>query len=182
MVVPVLPAAGSLNPSDFALAAVPLMSTCSISCEVIQAAPGSSAGTRDVRRAINRVVIGVVDPLDDVGLFPDPGVRENRVGRGEILQIGLERANVNRRPVRNVFSEPERRRDFRHVIEPGDFADADAHRVARMNQSIGNGLDAAVSAVGISRRPIPRALDFARLNRSVADRRAGRRPWVNATA
>ena len=47
--------------------------------------------------------------------------------------------------MRNVFAEAERGRDFLHVVEPGEFADAHAHRVARMNQPVGNRLDAAVS-------------------------------------
>ena len=41
-----------------------------------------------------------------------------------------------------------------------------------MNEAVGDRLDPAVAAIGISRRPIARALDFARLNRSIADRRA----------
>ena len=41
-----------------------------------------------------------------------------------------------------------------------------------MNQAVGGGLNPAIGAVGISRRPISRALDFAGLDRAVADRRA----------
>ena len=67
----------------------------------------------------------------------------------------------------------ERVRDFLDGIEAGELPNAHAHGVARMNQAVGDRLDPAVSAVGISRRPISRALDFTRLNRTVADRRAG---------
>ena len=124
-----------------------------------------------MRRAINRVVIRVVDSFDDVSLLANARVRKNHVGRGEIFQVRFERADVNRRPARNVFGQTDRRRDLLNVIEPRELTDAHAHRVARMDQAVRNRLDAAVSPVRISRRPISRAFDFARLDRPVANRR-----------
>src|SRR5438067_7432141 len=44
-----------------------------------------------------------------------------------------------------------------------------------MDQAVGNRLDAAVSPVRISRRPISRAFDFARLDGAVANRRPGQK-------
>ena len=128
-----------------------------------------------MRRAINRIVLLIVDALDDVSLLAHAGVRKNGIGGGKILQVGFERADVNGGAARNIFAEVERGRDFLHGIEAGELADAHAHGVARMNQAIGARLNAAVSAVGISRRPISRAFDFARLNRAIADGRAGQK-------
>src|ERR1700720_302892 len=45
-----------------------------------------------------------------------------------------------------------------------------------MDEAIGARLDADVSSVGISRRPISRAIDFAWLNRAIADGCAGQKP------
>src|SRR6202011_3700683 len=45
-----------------------------------------------------------------------------------------------------------------------------------MDEAVGARLDADVSSVGISRRPISRAVDLAWLNRAVADGRAGQKP------
>ena len=83
-----------------------------------------------MRRAVDRVVILVVDPLDDVSLLSDPGVWENAVGRSEILQVGFKRTDEGSRAARDVFPQSKRRRDLLHVIDSRDFSDPHAHRVA----------------------------------------------------
>ena len=81
-------------------------------------------------------MLGVVDPLDDVGLFAHTGVRKNGVSGSQIFQIGFERTDVNRRAARNVVAEIQRGRNFLDGIEAGKLPNANAHRVARMNQTV----------------------------------------------
>src|SRR6266581_3272794 len=71
---------------------------------------------------------------------------------------------------------PEIVRDFLYRIESRELSHAHAHGVARMTETVRARHDAAVSAVRIRRRPISCAVDFARLNRAVADRRARQQP------
>ena len=133
-----------------------------------------------MRRAINRFVILIVDPLDDVSLLSHPAVWKNAVSRGKIFQVGFERTDVGRRPARNIFPRPSVVATFCTSSSSGEFADPHAHRVARMDQSVRERLDAAVGAIGISRRPISRALDFTGLNRPIADGGAGQKPVVES--
>src|ERR1700738_3358430 len=125
-----------------------------------------------MRGAINRIVFLIVDPFDDVSLFAHTGVWENGVGGRERLEVGFERTDIDGGPAGNVFAEIKGGCDFLDIVETGELSDAHAHGVARLNESVRTGLNAAVSAVGISGRPISRAFDFARLNRAVADGRA----------
>ena len=126
---------------------------------------------RDVRGAINWFVLLIVDALDDVSLLAHSGIGKNRVSGSQIFQVRLERTDVDGGTVRNILSNAEVVRDFLHRIEPGELSDAHAHGVARMNETIGARLDAAIGAVGICGRPISRAFDFTGLNRTIADRR-----------
>src|SRR5574338_78363 len=122
--------------------------------------------------AINRPVLRVVDPLDDISLFPNPGVWENRVGSREILQIALERTDVNRGTPRNIAPEPESLRDFLRVIEPGEFAHPHTHGIAGRDQAVRDWLDSLVTPIGIGGRPVSRTLYFAGLKRLIAHGRA----------
>src|ERR1700692_275534 len=74
--------------------------------------------------------------------------------------------------MRNVLRNTEVVSNLLHSIEPGELSNAHTHGVARMNKAVGAGHGAAVSAVGICRRPISRAINFAGLNRAIADRSA----------
>src|SRR5205814_2403471 len=60
--------------------------------------------------------------------------------------------------------------------EPGELANSDAHGVTRMYEPIRTRHDAAVGAVGVSGRPISRAVNFAWLNRAIADRSSRQKP------
>src|SRR5205823_13148720 len=111
------------------------------------------------------------DALDDVSLSADSVVRKNSVSRSQILQITLERTDVAGGPVRNVLSNPKIVRNFLHRIEPGELANAYAHGVAGMDETVGARHGPAVRTVRICRRPISCPVDFAGLNRTVADRR-----------
>src|SRR5439155_22109380 len=119
---------------------------------------------------INRLVFLIVNPLDDVSLLANPAVRKNGVRGSETFEVRLERTNINGRTARNVFAEVESGRDFLHRIKAGELADSHAHGIARIDQTIGARLNAAISAIGISRRPISGAVDFTGLNRVVANR------------
>src|SRR5947207_16013532 len=74
--------------------------------------------------------------------------------------------------MRNILRNAEIVSDLLHCIEPGELANSDAHGVARMNETVGAGHDAAIGAVGICWGPISRAINFAGLNRAIADRSA----------
>src|SRR2546426_1923225 len=102
---------------------------------------------------INWMMFLIVNPLDDIRLLSDAGVWENGVGGGQSFEIGFERTYVNGRSVRGIFVEIECGRDFLHPIESGELPHAHTHGVTRMNETVRAGLNAAVSAVGISRRP-----------------------------
>src|SRR5436190_13666877 len=74
--------------------------------------------------------------------------------------------------MRNVLRNPEIISNLLHGIEASELANTHAHGIARMNEAVGAGHGASVSAVGIPGRPISRAIDFARLNGAIADRSA----------
>src|SRR4029453_5914195 len=126
-----------------------------------------------MRREINRFVLLIVDALDDVCLPAHSGVRKHTVSGSQILQITLERTDVTCGPARNILSNAEIIRDFLYRIEAGELANAHAHGVARMNETVGARHGPAVRAVGICRRPITGTVDLARLNRTVTDRGSG---------
>src|SRR5437868_11971404 len=113
-------------------------------------------------------MLGIVDPFDDVSLPPDTGVRKNRVSGGQIFEIRFERTDVNGRTARSVVGQIQGGRDFLDGVESRELADANAHGVARMDQTVGARLDPAVSAIRICGRPSSGAVDFAWLNRAVA--------------
>jgi hypothetical protein len=69
------------------------------------------------------------------------------------------------------LSNAEIVRDFLYRIESGELANAHAHRVARMNETVGARHGPTVRAVGIRPATNFRPVDFARLNRTVTDRR-----------
>src|SRR6476619_5070548 len=123
-----------------------------------------------MRGEVNRFVPLIVDSLDDVCLLAHPGVWKQGVSGSHIFQIALERTDVAGWPVRNVLSNAKIIRDFLYRIESGVLTNAHTHGVSRMNQTIGARHDAAVSAVGVRGRPIARAVDFAGLDRAIADR------------
>ena len=167
--VPVLPAAGNLKPNERALAAVPLVNTS----PSLRSHPGRTGVDRlrsDMRRKINRFVLLIVDALDDVCLLAHSGVGKHSVSGSQIFQIALERTDVAGGPMRNILSNAKIVRDFLHRIKSGELPNAHAHRVARMNETVGARHDPAIRAVGICRRPISGAVDFTGLNRTVADR------------
>src|SRR5438046_8394981 len=124
-----------------------------------------------MRREINRFVLLIVDAFDDVSLPADSVVGKNSVSRSQILQIALERTDVAGGPVRNVLSNAKIVRNFLHRIEPGEMANAYAQGVAGMNETVRTRHGPAVRTVRICRRPISCPVDFAGLNRTVADRR-----------
>src|SRR5438045_9372563 len=83
----------------------------------------------------------------------------------------LTRTDVAAAALRNVLSSAKSVRNFVHRIESGELANAYAHGVAGMNETVRTRHGPAVRAVRICRRPITGTVNFARLNRTVADRR-----------
>src|SRR4249920_744809 len=124
-----------------------------------------------MRGEVNRFVPLIVDSLDDVCLLAHPGVWKQGVSGSHIFQIALERTDVAGWPVRNVLSNAKIIRDFLYRIESGELANAHAHGVARMDQAIGARHDTAISAVGVSGRPVAGAVNFTGLNWAIANRR-----------
>src|SRR6266536_2196991 len=124
-----------------------------------------------MRREINRFVLLIVNTLDDVRLFAHSGVGKHGVSGSQIFQIALERTDVAGGPMRNVLSNSKIIRDFLYRIESGELANAHAHGVARMDQAIGARHNAAISAVGVSGRPVAGAVNFTGLNWAIANRR-----------
>jgi hypothetical protein len=110
---------GNLKPNERALAAVPLVNTSSITSEVIQAAPGSTA-CEVICAEINRFVLLIVDALDDVRLPAHSGVGKHSVSGSQIFQVALERTDVAGRAVRNVLSNAEVVRDFCTASSPAN--------------------------------------------------------------
>ena len=54
---------------------------------------------------INRVVILIVNPLDNIGLFAHTGVGKGGISSGQIFQVRFKRANVDGGPMRNLVAE-----------------------------------------------------------------------------
>src|SRR6266404_4348981 len=123
----------------------------------------------NVRRTINRLVLGIVDSLDDVSLLAHTGIRKNRVSGGQIFQVGFKRTDVNGWTARNVVAQIQRGRDFLDGIEPGELPNPHTHRVARVNQTVRARLNPAVGPIRICGGPVSGAVDFARLNWAVAN-------------
>src|SRR6266481_4189034 len=123
-----------------------------------------------MRRKINWFVPLIVDALYDVCLSAHSGVGKHSVSGSQIFQVALERTDVAGGAVRNVLSNAKVIRDFLYCIESGELANAHAHGVAGMNKTVGARHGPAVRAIGIRRRPVTGTVDFARLNRTVADR------------
>src|SRR5204863_6989406 len=90
-----------------------------------------------MRREINRLVLLIVDALDDVSLSADSVIGKNSVSRSQILQVAFERTDVAGGPVRNVLSNAKIVRNFLHRIEPGELANSHAHGDAGMNETVG---------------------------------------------
>src|SRR4030095_11005094 len=105
-----------------------------------------------MRREINRLVLLIVDALDDVCLPADSVVGKNSVSRSQIFQIALKRTNVAGGPVRNVLSNAKIVRNFLHRIEPRELTNAYAHGVAGMNKTVGARHRPAARAVRIWQR------------------------------
>src|SRR4030095_2168330 len=127
----------------------------------------------DMGRKINRFVLLIVDALDDVCLSANPSVGKHSVRRSQIFQVALEGTDVAGGPTRNLLSNAKIVCDFLHRIKSRELPNAHAHRVARMYETVGARHDASIRAVRICRRPIFRTAYFARLNRTVTDRRPG---------
>ena len=89
-----------------------------------------------MRGAKDRLVLLVVDALDDVCLLAHSGIGKNRVSSSQIFQVRLKRTDVNRRPVRNILSKAERVGDLLHRVESSELPDAHAHGVARMDETV----------------------------------------------
>src|SRR6266850_6670457 len=104
-----------------------------------------------MRREINRFVLLIVDTLDDVCLLAHSGVGKHTVSGSQIFQVTLERPDVAGGPVRNILSNAEIVRDFLYRVEAGELANAHAHSVARMNETVGARHGPTVRAVGIRR-------------------------------
>src|SRR5207248_4886584 len=94
--------------------------------------------------AIDRFMVLIIDPFDHVTLSPDSGIWKTSIRRRQILQVCFKGANVNRGAVRNFIVQIQRRRDFLDLIEPGKLADANTHGIARVDESVGSGLNTAV--------------------------------------
>src|SRR5438094_10057584 len=84
--------------------------------------------------------------------------------------------------MRNVLRDTEVVSNLLHRVEPSELANPHTHGVARMYKAVGAGHGAAVSAVGICRRPISRAINFARLNRAITDRSARQQPVAESNS
>src|SRR5215469_7271455 len=123
-----------------------------------------------MRREIYRLVLLIVDALDDICLPPYASVGKNSVSGSQIFQIALERTDVASRSARNLLSNAKVVCDFLHRIKSRELPNAHAHGVARMNETVGARHDASIRAVRICWRPISCTVDFARLNRTVTDR------------
>src|SRR4030095_5096002 len=105
----------------------------------------------DMRRAINRFVIRVINSLDDVSLLAHSRVRKDGVSCGQIFQVRLEGTDVDRRTVRNILGNAKRVGHFLHSVESSELSNADAHGVARADKPVGARKNTAVSPIGISR-------------------------------
>src|SRR5262249_19714018 len=125
-----------------------------------------------MRGAINRFVVRIIDPLDNVSLLAHSGVWKNRIGSGEIFQVRFERTDVDGRAVRNVLGNAKRVGGFMNTIKTRELPTARANGVGRVDQTIGARTNPAVSSIRISRRPTPRAVYFTGANWTVANRRA----------
>src|SRR5215470_17820910 len=104
-----------------------------------------------MRGAINRLVVGIINSLDDVSLFAHPGVWKNRVRGSQIFQVRLERTDVDCWTVRNILGNAEGVGDFLNSVKPSELPNAHAHGVARVDQTIGTRKNPAVRSIGISR-------------------------------
>src|SRR6266496_3836516 len=104
-----------------------------------------------MRGKINRFVLLVVDALDDISLLAHASVWKDGVSRSEIPQVSFERTDVSRGTRWNILTEIERGGDLLHRIESGELTNAHTHGVARMDETVRAGQDAAISSIRIGR-------------------------------
>src|SRR4029453_5251300 len=123
-----------------------------------------------MRGAVNRFVLLVVDALDDVSLLAHAPIWKDCVSRSKVPQVSFERTDVSRRTGWNILTQIERGGDLLHRVESCELPNPHTHGVARMDETVRAGQDAAILSIRIGRRPISSAFDFAGLNRAVADR------------
>src|SRR5215467_2542032 len=122
-----------------------------------------------MRGPIDGCVLLIIDTLDDVRLLAHSGIRKNGISSGQIFQVCLERPDINRGTVRNILGKTEGVGDFLDTIDSGELTYANAHGVARMNETVRAGHDAAVCSIRIRGRPISCAFDLSGLNRAITD-------------
>src|SRR4051812_15586904 len=75
-----------------------------------------------------------------------------------------------------VLVEIQRVCDSLGRIQTGEFADPYTHGVAGIDQAIGAGLNPAISPIRIRRRPSAGTVNFSRLNRTITNGGAGKKP------
>src|SRR4029077_6309849 len=102
-----------------------------------------------MRREINRFVLLIVDALDDVRLPAHSGIGKHSVSGSQIFQVALDRTDETGGAVRCLVSNAKIIRNFLYRIESGELANAHAHGVAGMNETVGTRHRPAVCAVGI---------------------------------
>jgi hypothetical protein len=104
-----------------------------------------------VRGEVNRFVLLVVDALDDVSLLAHASVWKDGVSRSKVPQVGFERTDVGRRAGWNILTEIECGGDLLHRVGSGELTDPHTHGVARMDEAVRAGQDAAILSVRIGR-------------------------------
>src|SRR6266511_3250623 len=104
-----------------------------------------------MRGEVNRFALLVVDTLDDVSLLAHAPIWKDGVSRSEVPQVGFERTNVSRGTGWNLLTEIKRDGDLLHHVESGELTDAHAHGVARMDETVRAGEDAAKCPIRIGR-------------------------------
>ena len=82
---------------------------------------------------INRVVILIVNALNDIRLFAQTGVRKGGISSSEIFQVRFKRADVDGGAAWNFVAQIQGRCDFLHLIDSGELSNTHTHCVAGMN-------------------------------------------------
>src|SRR5918996_4120573 len=104
-----------------------------------------------MRGEINRFVLLVVDALDDVSLLTHAPIWKDGIRRSKVSQVGFERTDVSRGTGWNILTEIECDGDFLNGIKSGELTDAHTHGVARIDETVRTGQNAAILSIRIGR-------------------------------
>src|SRR5262249_22799807 len=123
-------------------------------------------------RLVDNLVLGVVDTLDEIGFPSHTFAGKGAVGGRNLLQGRLKRAEIGGWKIRNIAGKAGQGPQRAYLVERGQFANTNRHRVPRENQAVASRAQSPVPTVRIARIPSGGGCNLAALDWPIIDRRS----------